>query len=118
MDHLSRSISRSKTAKTILAFSEAAAAEAGTDLIGLAKQVGEHIQSPACTPSQHFKLVRMLWQMHLIADAADRAERDRPAVPPETMVRKMHANGQLVAALRRLLDDGTVTLDDVDPPPA
>jgi len=36
---------------------------------------------------------------------------------PQETVRRLHSDGKLLLALRRILTDGTLTLDDIDPLP-
>lgn len=112
-DELAIALNKRRSPETLLTILDAAAAEAGTDLVGLAKQIGQHLADPECSPAQRLKIARTLWHVHLSAMACV----EPPSNDAETLCRQLHADYKLIPVIRRLLEDGTLTLDDVDPPP-
>lgn len=113
LGRLSASILARRSPDILLSLCETAAAHANTDLPGLAKMFGEHLLDPLITPAQRLKIARTIWHMHLSAMASV----EPPSSDPDILCRQLHADHKLIPVIRRLLEDGTLGLDDIDPPP-
>jgi len=70
---------------------------------------------------EHMRLQQMGDQVQLQQLASAHLEQLRRLADqeqsPEEFIRRLHAGGELVPIIRVMLDDGTLTLDDIESPP-
>lgn len=117
-----RDLRRSQTPEQILNVLESVAADLG-GMPAVAEEWARHLRGDGVSVSRKLKAMETMVYAASVADLARIQETLSGADGPSDVAGLLRHFAEvdqpaLIAALRRMLDEGELTLDDLDPPPA
>lgn len=119
MDHAGEEIRHVRTCEQILGLVERVADELpGHDLESLAVYWASIILSPKTSHRLRLTSLQTLAHCLAVADQEQLGQgRAFGAINPVDFAQWLHGRGGLIPLIRAFLEDGLLTLDDIDPPP-